>query len=62
MNMEPLLIGYGVRKSGSDWAGAVGQTQREAIDWVKERHPDAKPDVERVRYTDRGKPCQWRKS
>jgi len=53
---------YAVRKPNSGRASAVTPTQREAIEWVKERHPDAKPDVERVRYTDRGKPDQWRKS
>jgi len=53
---------YAVRKPDSDRASVITPTQGEAIDWVKERHPDAKPDVERVRYTDHGRPDHWRKS
>ena len=53
---------YAIRKPDSERASAITPTQKAAIDWVKERHPDAKPDVERVRYTHNGKPDQWRKS
>ncbi|HXW70979.1 MAG TPA: DUF2188 domain-containing protein [Methylocella sp.] len=50
---------YAVRKSDSERASAVLPTQREAIEWAKERGGDV--FVERVRNTDRGHPDKWRR-
>jgi hypothetical protein len=50
---------YAVRKPGSERASVVTPTQREAIDWAKER--GATPLVERVRETKGGSPDKWRK-
>jgi hypothetical protein len=50
---------YAVRKPGSERASVVTTTQREAIDWAKER--GATPLVERVRETKGGRPDKWRK-
>jgi hypothetical protein len=52
---------YAVRRANSQRASAVRPTQGEAIDRAEELNPDAPPLVERVRYTSRGKPDQWRK-
>lgn len=53
---------YAVRKEGSKRASAVAATQKEAIEIAREMKPGIAPDVERVRYTNRGKPDQWRKA
>ena len=50
---------YAVRKPGSDRASAVLPTQRDAIEWAKERDGDI--FVERVRNTDNGSPDKWRR-
>jgi hypothetical protein len=50
---------FAVRKPGSERASVVTPTQREAIDWAKER--GATPLVERVRETKGGSPDKWRK-
>jgi hypothetical protein len=52
---------YAVRKPDSDRASDVLPTQAEAIDRARELNAGKSPLVERVRYTDRGKPDQWRK-
>jgi hypothetical protein len=52
---------FAVRKSGSDRASAVADTQAEAIEIARRMHPDKAPLVERVRFTDHGKPDKWRK-
>lgn len=53
---------YAVRKVKSDRASDVLPTQKEAIDRARELNPGHSPDVERVRYTRKGKPDQWRKA
>jgi hypothetical protein len=52
---------YAVRRANSHRASDVLPTQVEAIDRARELNPDGRPLVERVRYTSRGKPDQWRK-
>ena len=52
---------YAIRKPNSERAGAVCPTQREAIDRAREMNPGKAPLVERVRYTNAGKPDKWRK-
>ena len=53
---------YAVRKEGSKRASAVAPTQKEAIEIAREMNPGIAPDVERVRYTSRGKPDKWRRA
>lgn len=52
---------YAVEKPGAGRASAIAATQAEAIARAKEISPNTRPDVERVRHTNRGKPDQWRK-
>jgi hypothetical protein len=52
---------YAVRKPNSARASDVLPTQAQAIDRAQELNPRKAPLVERVRYTDRGKPDKWRK-
>jgi Uncharacterized protein conserved in bacteria (DUF2188) len=67
MNKDQLFVerrqqgDYAVRRANSQRASAVRPTQSEAIDRAEELNPDTPPLVERVRYTSRGKPDQWRK-
>lgn len=56
---RPETGDFAVRKPGSERASVVQPTQREAIDWAKERGGDVL--VERVRNTDRGHPDKWRR-
>ncbi len=53
---------YAVRKEGSKRASAIEPTQKKAIDTARKLNPGVAPDVERVRYTDKGKPDKWRKA
>lgn len=53
---------FAVRQEHSQRASAVAPTQAEAIERAREMFPGVRPDVERVRHTNRGKPDQWRKS
>jgi hypothetical protein len=53
---------YAVRKPNSERASDVLPTQAEAIDRARELSPGKSPLVERVRYTDAGKPDKWRKA
>lgn len=53
---------YAVRKEHSKRASAVEPTQAKAIEKAREMFPDVRPDVERVRYTSKGKPDHWRKA
>ncbi len=53
---------YAVRKPNSERASDVLPTQAEAIDRARELSPGKSPLVERVRYTDVGKPDKWRKA
>jgi hypothetical protein len=51
---------YAVRRPDSERASDVRPTQAEAIERAREMdHSEIL--VERVKYTDRGKPDQWRK-
>jgi hypothetical protein len=50
---------YAVRRPNSERASAVLPTQRDAIDWARERGGDV--FVERVRETNRGNPDKWRR-
>lgn len=52
---------YAVRRGDSERASAVLETQAEAIERARELNPGTAPLVERVRYTDVGKPDKWRK-
>jgi hypothetical protein len=53
---------YAVRKEGSERASAIARTQEKAIEIARKMNPGTAPDVERVRYTNRGKPDKWRKA
>jgi hypothetical protein len=52
---------YAVRRPNAQRASDVLPTQGKAIDRARELSPGKAPLVERVRYTDRGKPDKWRK-
>ena len=51
---------YAVRAKGSERASDVLDTQRDAIDRVKELNPNDRPDIERVRNTQVGGRDKWR--
>lgn len=53
---------YAVRRANSTRASDVLPTQAEAIERARELSPGHSPVVGRVRYTDHGKPVQWRKA
>lgn len=53
---------YAVRQENSKRASAVAPTQAEAIAKAQELFPGVRPDVERVRHTNKGKPDRWRKA
>jgi hypothetical protein len=67
MNQDQLFVerrpqgDYAVRRPNSQRASGVLPTQAKAIDRARELNPNGTPLVERVRYTSRGKPDQWRK-
>jgi hypothetical protein len=52
---------YAVRRPNAQRASDVLPTQAEAIARARELNPTIDPLVERVRYTNHGKPDQWRK-
>jgi hypothetical protein len=52
---------FAVKKGNAERASAVADTQAEAIAIARKMNPGESPLVERVRYTSRGKPDQWRK-
>ena len=52
---------YQVKERGNPKPIAEAPTQREAEEKAKQLYPGVRPDVERVRRTDKGKPDQWRK-
>jgi hypothetical protein len=52
---------YAVRMPNSERASDVLPTQAEAIERARELNHGKAPLVERVRYSDRGKPDKWRK-
>ncbi|MGD0499084.1 MAG: DUF2188 domain-containing protein [Bryobacteraceae bacterium] len=51
---------YAVRAKGSERASNVLDTQRDAIERVRELNPDDRPDIERVRNTQVGGRDKWR--
>ena len=51
---------YAVRARGSERASEILDTQREAIERVRELNPYDRPDVERVRKTSVGGRDKWR--
>ena len=53
---------YAVRQEHSKRASAIAPTQAKAIAKAEKMFPDIKPDVERVRHTNKGKPDQWRRA
>ena len=53
---------YTVTKQGADRASVVTDTQKEAIQEARQMFPEARPDVERQRDTDRGGRDKWRKT
>jgi len=52
---------FAVRRANSERASAVAPTQEKAIAAARRLEPNATVLVERVRYTNVGKPDQWRK-
>jgi len=52
---------YAVRRPNASRASDVLPTQAAAIERARELSPGSSPLVERVRYTDRGRPDKWRK-
>ena len=52
---------YTVSRGNAERASAVTDTQRQAIDRAKELNPGHRPDVERVRNTDKGGRDKWRR-
>jgi pyridoxine/pyridoxamine 5'-phosphate oxidase len=52
---------FAVRRANAERASAVARTQAKAIEKAHKLEPRATVLVERVRYTNRGKPDQWRK-
>jgi hypothetical protein len=53
---------FAVRKEHSRRASAIAPTQAKAIAKAEKMFPGVKPDVSRVRHTNKGKPDQWRKA
>ena len=51
---------YAVRQEHSKRASAIAPTQAKAIAKAEKMFPGVKPDVARVRYTNKGKPDQFR--
>jgi pyridoxine/pyridoxamine 5'-phosphate oxidase len=52
---------YAVRRANSERASATASTQAKAIAEAYRLEPKATVLVERVRYTNAGKPDKWRK-
>ncbi|MGH6818961.1 MAG: DUF2188 domain-containing protein [Methylovirgula sp.] len=52
---------YAIKRRGSERASDVVLTQAKAINRARELNPGHAPLVERVRYTDNGKPDKCRK-
>lgn len=51
---------YAVIVDGNERASAIEPTQGDAIKRAQEMYPGVKPDIERQRHTNKGKPDQWR--
>lgn len=52
---------YAIRRPGADRISGHESTQAEAIERAREIDPSAAVLVERVRYTDGGRPDKWRR-
>ena len=52
---------YEVKERGNPKPVAVAPTQKQAEDKAKQLYPNIRPDVERVKHTDKGEPDKWRK-
>jgi hypothetical protein len=52
---------YDVKERGNPKPIATAPTQREAEEKVKQLFPAVRPDVERVRHTNKGEPDKWRR-
>jgi hypothetical protein len=52
---------YEVKEEGNPIPVAEAPTQKEAEEKAAQLYPGVKPDVERVRHTEKGGPDQWRK-
>jgi hypothetical protein len=52
---------YAVRRANSERASAVAPTQAKAVKEAYRIEPNATVLVERIRYTNVGKPDKWRK-
>ena len=53
---------YTATRQGAQRAGAVTDTQKEAIDESRRMYPGVRPDVERQRDTDKGGHDKWRRA
>ena len=51
---------YAVKIANAERASGLFDTQKEAIDYALKLNPNDRPDVERVRHTEAGKPGEWR--
>ena len=51
---------YAIRRPGAERISGRGSTQAEVIETAREIDPGAAV-LERVRYTDRGRPDKWRR-
>lgn len=52
---------YAIRRPGAERISGHEPTQSEAIERAREIDPSATVLVERVRYTDSGRPDKWRR-
>ena len=52
---------YDVKVKGNPVPIAVAPTQKEAEQKAKQLEPTIRPDVERVKHTEKGVPGEWRK-
>jgi hypothetical protein len=53
---------YEVKERGNPNPIAVAPTQRQAEEKAHQLYPNVRPDVERVKHTDKGEPDKWRKA
>ena len=52
---------YEVKEKGNPKAVAVAPTQKAAEEQAARLYPGVRPDVERVKHTDKGGPDKWRR-
>lgn len=51
---------FEVKEAGKSRPAAVAPTQEEAEEKAQKLFPGTRPDVERVRHTEKGGPDRWR--